>query len=67
MASAYVGSTIMPPVFGLIANHFSLKLMPVYLAFFFVLMIVMIRKMITVNERIAGYAGNREIDIKKMD
>lgn len=67
MASAYVGSTIMPPVFGLIANHFSLKLMPVYLAFFFVLMIVMIRTMISVNERIAGYAGNRETDIEKMD
>ena len=28
MASAYVGSTFMPPVFGLIANHISLKLMP---------------------------------------
>lgn len=33
MASAYVGSTFMPPVFGLIANYISLKLMPVYLAF----------------------------------
>ena len=44
MASAYVGSTFMPPVFGLIANHVSLKLMPIYLAFFMVLMILMIRK-----------------------
>ncbi|MGN1102881.1 MAG: MFS transporter, partial [Huintestinicola sp.] len=31
MASAYVGSTFMPPIFGLIANHISLKLMPIYL------------------------------------
>ncbi len=44
MASAYVGSTFMPPVFGLIANHVSLKLMPCYLAFFFVLLLVMIAK-----------------------
>lgn len=44
MASAYVGSTFMPPVFGLLANHVSLKLMPVYLAFFFILLLVMISK-----------------------
>ncbi len=44
MASAYVGSTFMPPVFGLIANHISLKLMPLYIAFFFVLLLVMIGK-----------------------
>lgn len=44
MASAYVGSTFMPPVFGVIANHISLKLMPVYLVFFLVLLLVMISK-----------------------
>lgn len=44
MASAYVGSTFMPPLFGLIANHISLTLMPIYLAFFFVLMLVMVVK-----------------------
>lgn len=44
MASAYVGSTFMPPVFGLIANHVSLQLMPLYLAFFLVLLLVMIGK-----------------------
>lgn len=44
MASAYVGSTFMPPVFGLIANNISLKLMPIYLAFFFILLLVMISK-----------------------
>ncbi len=41
MASAYIGSTLMPPVFGLLANHIGLWLMPVYLAAFFLLMIVM--------------------------
>ena len=44
MASAYVGSTFMPPIFGLIANHISLKLMPVFLGFFLVLLLVMISK-----------------------
>lgn len=44
MASAYVGSTFMPPVFGLIANHISLKLMPLYLTFFFILLLVMLSK-----------------------
>ena len=44
MASAYVGSTFMPPVFGLIANNVSLKLMPVSLAFFFILLLVMVSK-----------------------
>ena len=33
MASAYVGSTFMPPVFGLIANHISITLLPVYVQF----------------------------------
>lgn len=42
MASAYVGSTFMPPIFGLIANHISLQLMPIYLAAFFTLLLVMI-------------------------
>lgn len=44
MASAYVGSTLMPPLFGLIANHISLSLMPVFLAFFIVLLFFMINK-----------------------
>lgn len=31
MASAYVGSCFMPPIFGLIANHLHVALLPVYL------------------------------------
>lgn len=41
MASAYVGSMLMPPVFGLIANHISIALFPVFLAAFLILMVVM--------------------------
>lgn len=44
MASAYFGSTFMPPVFGLIANHISVGLMPLYVLMFVVLMYVMVRK-----------------------
>ncbi len=31
MASAYVGTCVMPPIFGLIANHIRIGLFPVYL------------------------------------
>ena len=39
MASAYVGSCLMPPLFGLIANHISASLFPVYLIVFLAVMI----------------------------
>ncbi len=41
MASAYVGSTFIPPLFGLLGNILGFKIMPVYLLFFVVLMLVM--------------------------
>ncbi len=44
MASAYIGTTLVPPLFGLLANHISLKLMPVYLAFFMLLLLLMVNK-----------------------
>lgn len=42
MASAYVGSTFMPPLFGLLGNLISFKILPVYLAVFVVFMICMV-------------------------
>lgn len=41
MASAYVGICCMPPLFGLIANHFSASLLPWYLALILTLMFLM--------------------------
>ncbi len=41
MASAYVGSCLMPPLFGLIANHITAALLPIYLLVVLSLMIVM--------------------------
>ena len=42
MASAYVGSTLMPPLFGLIANRAGLFWMPLFLALLILLMITML-------------------------
>ena len=41
MASAYVGTCVMPPVFGLIANNISVALLPVYLLIILVFMTIM--------------------------
>jgi len=48
MASAYVGILVMPPVFGLIANHITVALLPVYLLGILLLMAVMHEKMLKV-------------------
>lgn len=42
MASAYVGSTFIPPLFGLLGNHIGFKILPVYLIVFVALMITML-------------------------
>ena len=46
MASAYTGSCLAPAVFGLIANHISAGLMPVYLLVILGLMVFMHEKLI---------------------
>lgn len=46
MACAYMGSLAMPPLFGLIANHISISLYPVYLLAILVCMTVMHEKLI---------------------
>ncbi len=45
MASAYIGSTLMPPVFGLFAEKISMKLLPFFMLVFVILMIIMIEKL----------------------
>lgn len=46
MASAYVGTCIMPPIFGLIANHISVSLLPFYLLAILLLMAWMHERML---------------------
>lgn len=41
MASAYVGSTFIPPLFGLLGNSAGFEIMPIYILAFFILMITM--------------------------
>ena len=50
MASAYCGSTFMPPVFGLIAQHIDVSLYPVYLGVFAVALLVLTE---SVNKKLA--------------
>mgnify|MGYP003514924851 FL=1 len=41
MAAAYVGILVMPPVFGLIADHITVSLFPLYLGVILFVMIMM--------------------------
>ena len=45
MASAYIGVCVAPPVFGLIANHISAALLPLYLAVITGVMILMCERL----------------------
>ena len=45
MASAYLGTLTMPPIFGLIANHVTVALMPAYMGAITVLMILMCERL----------------------
>ena len=45
MAFAYLGTTLMPPLFGLIAEHINIALFPLFLMLFAVLMIVMTERL----------------------
>lgn len=53
MASAYIGTTLMPPLFGFLANTITIGIYPFYLLIFAVLMIIMSEKLnIKVKEEI---------------
>lgn len=51
MASAYCGSTFMPPLFGLVAQYAGVGLYPFFLLFFAVLMLLMTE---TLNRKLAA-------------
>ena len=48
MASAYTGSLLMPALFGIIANHVTVALLPMYLCVIFVVMFVMYERLVRV-------------------
>jgi len=49
MASAYVGSLLMPPLFGILANHISVALLPMYLLVILVVMTAMYQRLVRVS------------------
>lgn len=50
MVSAYVGTCLMPPLFGVIANHITVALFPLYLLVILTLMVLM-------HEMLLKYSG----------
>lgn len=51
MASAYVGSTFMPPLYGLLGRLIGFEIMPVYLTLFVVFMIIMVEKTFRITKK----------------
>ena len=51
MASAYIGTLAMPPLFGLIANYVSISLYPLYLFVILVVMFIMYERLIKERNR----------------
>lgn len=49
MASAYVGTTLMPPLFGLVARNLEISLLPAYLILFLSLMVYMHSKLMKIT------------------
>ena len=46
MACAYVGTSLMPPLFGLIAEHITVSLLPIYLVVILAIMVVMHERLV---------------------
>lgn len=60
MASAYVGTCLMPTIFGMIANYITVALLPVYLFMILVVMVVMhelLTKKTSSRKKVKEYAG----------
>ena len=52
MAGAYIGSTFMPPLYGMLGGFLGFEIMPVFLLIFVGLMIVMTEKTFRVTARL---------------
>ena len=53
MASAYIGTSLMPPLFGLIATHTSIALLPVYLAAILIVMVLTHESLLRISKKAA--------------
>ena len=50
MASAYLGATVAPPIFGLISEIVGFEIFPIYLLLFFVVMLIMVIRTFTMTK-----------------
>ena len=51
MAAAYLGATLAPPIFGIIANYVEIRLLPLYLTIFMLVSLVMLELLNNTNKR----------------
>ncbi len=51
MASAYLGTCLMPPLFGLIANHINVSLLPIYILILMALMVIVHERLLLKTEK----------------
>lgn len=61
MASAYIGSTFMPPLFGYLSNILTVQILPLYLLFFTLLMMFSFEK---VNQVVQGNRQDMKVFTK---
>jgi fucose permease len=60
MACAYVGTTLMPPLFGLIGQYISMGLLPVYLMIIAIVMIAMVERLNRIKQGQAAAQTSNE-------
>ena len=60
MASAYIGATFMPSLFGLLGRWLGFEIMPIYLIVFFVLMITMTEWTFRITRKSTPGAGESQ-------
>ena len=54
MASAYIGTCALPPLFGFIADRFGISLLPVYVLLFCLLMIASHERLVRLTKSVNG-------------
>lgn len=69
MASAYIGTTFMPPLFGVVASHAGIWLYPAYLMIFALLMLVLSESLNRTIDRVktGGKANDSKVCIRNCD
>jgi hypothetical protein len=51
MASAYIGTTLMPPIFGRLATYINFNIFPIFIGIILLIKVIMVE---TLNRKIDG-------------